>query len=417
MDIELTSTGEDGWTWRAAGARQPRGTVDASLVPSGSAVGDVLRVETEQFVDGITVTAVLPPKGARPEAQLLEIFTRDDGPLVTSTLAPKRGRGDRRRDDREDRGERRRDGRGRQRDGERSRDGRGRQRDGERSRGRGRSDAADKRRGGGKDRPRRDTPPAPPRPKRLRPRHVHRDAAIKALPAEQHRLGRILARSGVPGLRDEIAAQNKAAAAAGEPEIPVELLLKVAERIHQPLRTADWRDRAEAALAGVADVDLRDLRSVVVAAETGAKDDDARQLAEQLRTELAARVDREHAEWLAEVASTLGDGRVVRALRLSSRPPKAGAPLPGDMLAKLAEAAGASLTTETGQDRWGTVLDAVALSPVRERVVPLGIPAEPGEDLKALVTRVSTLVPAIAAQFGIEPTAPPRNRRRGGRRS
>ena len=111
MDIELTSTGEDGWTWRAAGARQPRGTVDASLVPSGSAVGDVLRVETEQFVDGITVTAVLPPKGARPEAQLLEIFTRDDGPLVTSTLAPKRGRGDRRRDDREDRGERRRDGR------------------------------------------------------------------------------------------------------------------------------------------------------------------------------------------------------------------------------------------------------------------------------------------------------------------
>ena len=40
IEVELTSqTGDSTWTWRAAGAKQPRGTVDGSLVPEGSAVG------------------------------------------------------------------------------------------------------------------------------------------------------------------------------------------------------------------------------------------------------------------------------------------------------------------------------------------------------------------------------------------
>ena len=73
--------------------------------------------------------------------------------------------------------------------------------------------------------------------------------------------------------------------------------------------------------------------------------------------------------------------------------------------------ADASLTSDTGQDRWVTVLDAVALSPVHLRVVPAGLPAEPGDQILDAVKRVSMSVPAIAAAFGIEPTAPPRARR------
>ena len=43
LDIELTSDRGDGqWTWRAAGAKQPKGTLDGSLVPSGVGVGDVV---------------------------------------------------------------------------------------------------------------------------------------------------------------------------------------------------------------------------------------------------------------------------------------------------------------------------------------------------------------------------------------
>ena len=63
------------------------------------------------------------------------------------------------------------------------------------------------------------------------------------------------------------------------------------------------------------------------------------------------------------MTEALDDERTVRALRMSSRPPKAGAPLPPDLTNRLVEAANASLTDETGPQRWGTVLDAVAYSP------------------------------------------------------
>ena len=215
----------------------------------------------------------------------------------------------------------------------------------------------------------------------------------------------------MPGVRAAVEVQNQAAEEAGQPGIPADLLLKLAERIHPAIRTADWQDRADAALAGIEEVDLRDLRSVVVAAESAFKTDENRALADRLREALTARVDREHQAWLAEVTTALADDRVVRALRLSSRPPKAGAPLPGPILDGLAAMADASLTSDTGQDRWATVLDAVALSPVHLRVVPAGLPAEPGDQLLDAVKRVSMSVPAIAAAFGIEPTAPPRPRR------
>jgi len=218
-------------------------------------------------------------------------------------------------------------------------------------------------------------------------------------------------RDGVPGVRSAIETQNKAAEAAGEPVIPAPLLLKLAERIHPSLRTADWRDRAEAALAGIDDVDLRDLRSVVVAAEQSAKGEDGKALAEQVRTGLAARVEREHQAWLADVTTALEEDRVVRALRLSSRPPKAGAPLPAPVMDRLTALAAAGLTADTSQDRWATVLDAVSLSPVHSRVVPEGLPAEPGEELLAAVKRHSMSVPDIARAFGIEPSPPPRARR------
>ena len=66
IEVELTSQTSDSlWTWRAAGAKQPRGTVEGSLVPEGSGVGSVLRAEVETTLDGTTVTALLPAQGQR----------------------------------------------------------------------------------------------------------------------------------------------------------------------------------------------------------------------------------------------------------------------------------------------------------------------------------------------------------------
>jgi len=418
MRIELTSARDDGaWTWRAAGARQPRGSIDRALLPEGVTVGDVLRVEVDQFMDGIEVTSVLHDQEERTTPETLEIIgSGRSEPLVTTKLAGGRGRrdgdrsGGRRDGDRRGRRERR-DGDGRaKRDGTDRPDGdRRRRRDG------GADDAGRdaSRRGGQTGRRPRKTPTADakPRARRLRPRRTHRKAAIAGLPEDQRPLAQILARDGIPGVRAAVEAQNQAAEEAGQPGIPADLLLKLAERIHPAIRTADWQDRADAALAGIEEVDLRDLRSVVVAAESAFKTDENRALADRLREALTARVDREHQAWLAEVTTALADDRVVRALRLSSRPPKAGAPLPGPILDGLAAMADASLTSDTGQDRWATVLDAVALSPVHLRVVPAGLPAEPGDQLLDAVKRVSMSVPAIAAAFGIEPTAPPRARR------
>lgn len=404
IEVELTSTREDGtWTWRAAGAKLPKGELDGGLLFAGAKIGDVVRADAEFMMDGIDIIAVLPPKGARKEPERIEVVgtpRRDDEPLVTTKLAPK-GRGDRR--DRRPR----RDSDGERREG---REGRPPRR--ARAEGEGSQDARRKSgtRAAHPNRP--SSPPPEPRPKakRLRAGRTHRNAALADLPAEQKPIAEQVLRGGIPAVRQAMEKQNESNRAEGKPEINAGPLLQLAEQLMPALRTAEWRDRAEAALAELDDLDLRDLRSVVVASDAAARDDETRALAEQLKAGLTQRVDSEQSKWLAEIGELLAGGRAVRALRVSSRPPKAGAPLPAELAAKLAEAATASLTPETGQDRYATVLDALAFSPVRTQVTPQGIPAEPSPELLAAVTKVSARLPQIAALFGVEASAPVKKR-------
>ena len=423
IDVELTSTRPDGsWTWRAAGARQPKGDLDGGLLYPGAKVGDVVKADADFDIDGITITAVAPPAGARSQPELLEIIgpPRRDDELVTTTLVGKGGRGRddrgprRDRDDRGDRGDRRgpRSPRGAPR---RSGD-RPPRSDGEPAREGGRPP----RREGGDRPPRRDRParPAPearPKAKRLRPGRVHRTEVLAALPEEQKPIAEQVLRGGIPAVRQAIEKQNEEARAAGTPEIKPDGMVTIAEQLLPSLRTAEWHDRADAALADVDEIDLRDLRSVVVAADAAARDDVTRELAQNLREALTRRVDQEHAAWLTELTETLSDGRTVRALRLSSRPPKAGSPLPAELATRLTEATNAALTADTGPDRFATVIDALAYSPVRQQVVPLGIPAEPGDALLAAIKKLASRVPQIAALFGVEasPARPPRSKGRG----
>jgi len=402
LEIELTSHRDDGtWTWRAVGAKSPKGVLDGSLVPSGLAVGDVVKVEAEATVEGLDISTVFAAKAARKEKETLELLgSGSDEPLVTQVLAGK-GRGG---------------GGGRGRDGDK---GRGRGRDGDKGRGRSREDGRDGGRGRGSDDkrgPRAERPKAPARPKapRLRPARTHRQTALKALPALQHHVAEEVLKGGVPGVRQAVDRMNEKAVAEGMPKIKTEPLVALAEKLAPALKTAEWRDRAEAAIAGINEIDVKDIRSVVVAADTGARDEESRALADQLREGLTARVDAEHRKWLDELAENIAEGRVVRALRHSSRPPKAGAPLPPDMAEKLAAGASASLTSEIAQDRWATVLDAVAFSPVKGLVVPEGRPAEPNDQLLAAVRKHASKVPAIAASFGVDAPAP---RKKGGRRT
>jgi hypothetical protein len=409
IDVELTSERADGtWTWRAAGARQPKGDLDGTLLFSGAKVGDVVRAEADFDVDGITIVAVQPPKDkARVEPERIEIIgTVQNVPAVTTTLVEKgrrreRGGGSRERGDRRERGGR--EGRGR--------DPRGRE--GDKRPGRAES------RGDRRPRPERAPRPemeAKPKPKRLRPGRAHRQSVLAELPEEHKPIAEQVLRGGIPAVRQAVDKQNDDNKAAGRPEINAAPLVSIAEDLLPRLRTAEWYDRAEAALSDVDELDLRDLRSVVVAADVAAKDDETRKLADQLRDALTRRVESEHAAWLAEIDTLLRDGRVVRALRLSSRPPKAGTPFPSDLGARLSDAGSSALTSDTSSERYSTVIDALAYSPVRQNVKPQGVPEKPSDELRAVVERMATRIPQIAAEFGIDAaTAAARPPRRPGR--
>src|ERR1700684_222677 len=110
IDIELTSQMGDGsWTWRAAGARQPKGTVEAALVPPGEAVGAVLRADVEIGLEGIEILSLTATKPARSpektEGRIEVKGTPKRAPDVSVVLAP--GSGKRSRDDGGERGDRR----------------------------------------------------------------------------------------------------------------------------------------------------------------------------------------------------------------------------------------------------------------------------------------------------------------------
>lgn len=448
IEVELTSRRDDGsWTWRAAGAKQPKGTLDGGLLPEGIGEGDVVRVDADFEIDGIVITGVLPPKArsGRPDSERIEMLgspNRASGSVTTARVGGRRGnrgrdgdRPDRRDGDRGPRPKRkpRSDKRGPGDTGgdsrDRTRDGAGRSErdDGRRKQRRQRDADKDNRRGRPAARNKQsdrsaasaESPERPARPKarKLRPRREHRDAVIAALPAEQQVVAEQVARGGLAAVRTEIEAQNRKAAAEGTPEVPADGLISLAESLVAPLQIAEWRDRADAAIAGIDQIDLRDLRSVLVAAEDFARDAQARALTERIRDGLNERLERSQLEWHDELRATLAQERVVRALRLSSRPPKAGAPLPPEIAQELTAQANAALGGGASQHRIAIVLEAVAYSPIRPYVVLPNIPTEPEPELLDMVRKVADRLPEVATALGIDPKAArPRTRPRRGRK-
>ena len=420
IEIELTSARPDGtWTWRAAGAREPKGVLDGTLLPPDSKVGGLLKADAEYELDGITILAVMSTKGKAEKSGLLEILpSAKPFEEVTQQLASR---------DRNDRGPRgpRRDGDSRppRRDGE----GRGPRRDGDSRPPRREGDSAPRgdrgprtdrpaRTGDGPDRgprPERRTRPhfnAPPelplrpKPKRLKPGRVHRNAVLADLPAEQRAVAERALQGGLPSVRSAVNDQNARLKAEGKEEIPAAGLLAMAEQMMPKLRVAEWLDRADAALADVEELDLRDLRSVVASADDPmvARDDTTREVAARLKEALVTKQEKELTLWFEDIDAAVSVGRLVRALKLSSQPPKAGIRFPTELAGKLAAATTANLSADALPDRWVAVLEAAAFSPIRALVQPTAKPTQVSDELTATVKRIASLLPAVAALFGVE---------------
>jgi hypothetical protein len=407
IDVELTSQSGDGsWTWRAAGARQPKGTVEAALVPAGEAVGAVLRADVEIGLEGIEILSLTSAKPARSPEQTegrIEVKgTPTRAPDVSVILAPGSNKRRRDRDDDGERGDRRGGGRGGARsgpDGEARRDERGGDRPPRGAGGPRRPGA--RRPGEGDGRPARGERPVAPTST------VYRNAMLAALRPEQIPVAEQLLRGGLQAVRQAIEAQNTSNKAAGKPPVAADALLAMADELLPAVRLADWKDRASVAQTSGKDYRLRELRAVVAASRTVNLDEEGRALAKTLQESLDQRTTALREEWLARITNALNDGRVQQAVEASIRPPEPGTRCPADLAVRLAAAAGEAMTADLAPEDWMRLLDAVVASPVRRTVKPTGIPDD--EVAKQAARNAAGAVPALAKLLGLRiPPPPPR---------
>jgi len=368
IDIELTCELEDGsWTWRQAGARAPRGVLDAELVPADATVGVVVRAEVESEIGGGSIViSVLTPRARERHVELIELSPAATFEPVVQNRA----------------------------DREKPKRSTPRKVPKERSRA-------------------RDFAPPPPElprrpaPKRLREGDAHRRAVLDVLSPLHRTVAETAVKGGMKAVREAVARQNTQLKEEGKPEIDAENLVSLVQELTPRLRVAAWLDRAESALRDIEELDLRDLRSVVVMSDDPMvrREEQTRPMATQLREALRRRERVMHETWLSDITTAVGVGRLIRALKLSSEPPKAGQPFPKELGDRLAAAATADLNATNPQDRWVAVLEAVAFSPVKSAVRVTSLPNPVSEELTKTISRLAVAIPAVALSFGV--VAPP----------
>ena len=361
IEIELTSNKGDGtWTWRAAGAREPRGLISADMIPKGAGISSVFTAEVQSDMDGIAVLAVIETEDTRTAPETIEVI----GTGKRSSGVNFKGGGRRR-------GKGRGDGFG---SGGFGGDGFGQGQSRQKQQGGRRKGGS---RGAGQD-----------RPARLRPARVHRKKWLASVPPEHAALAEQIASGrGIANENGEAAEKT----ASDDKDVAAKLLSEY--------RMAEWQDRADLVLSNFEKIDLAEIRMLVADADACARTPETRSQAEEAEQKLAERTERQHGEWLADLATNLSEGRVLRALRMSGQPPKAGVPLPLDLVKWLTTAAADILTPEAQSDRWEITLQALAVSPVRRLVRPSQPPAVVSPDLTETVKDLSPRFPHIAALF------------------
>ena len=235
---------------------------------------------------------------------------------------------------------------------------------------------------------------------------MNRKAVLSELPEEQRSIAE-LALQGMQTVRQRIKDANLALAEQGKPIMPEQAVVQMAENLLPRLRVAEWLDRAQSAKRDLAELDLGDLRSVVSAASDPLieRSESCRELIAELRSGLTARAEQDYQNWLQDIEASLGVGRIVRALKLSGQPPKAGAIFPDELGRRLAVATSLSLVSDAPNERWIAVLEAVAFAPIRSLIIVTSKPDELSVELTKTVQRLSALIPQIALALGVDVTS------------
>lgn len=412
IEIEITSINGDVATWRAAGAKLPKGVLSTSLVPGGPVVGTVYRADVEQFMEGMEILAVLPAKTASPldpRHERVELIpTAKQGPDVIVTYAPK-GRG----------GSRREGGREGGRDGEGRREGAkrpaGRPQSKERTPGtsprpergpRTEGPARTERPSRGSERPSRGgRPERPSGPVAPPMTTTFRNALLATLSPEQLPVAEQLLRGGMPAVRTAVADQNKNATAQGRPTIDPTTIERIAEELLAKTNLALWKDKAAGAIGAGRELRLRDLRAVVTAAKTVSLDDEARAQLKELQASLTARLEILRTQWNEKLDAAVTSKNVPEALRLVARPPDMSTRVSAEMAVKVVAITSEALTADLDAAKWQEIVNLAVETSIRRNVKPLGIPAD--DACKALAVKSAGAIPEFAKLLGMRVPPPP----------
>ncbi len=430
IEIEITSLQGEVATWRAAGAKMPKGVLNVDLVPGGPVVGGVYRADIEQYMEGLEVVAVMPPKTASPldpRQERIELLpSAKPIPDVVVTYASK-GRGPRRDGDRDGSRDGARPGARGSRSGPRD----GSRRDDSRrpSSPRPERDAAGTTEHGDRparpergerpvrtergDRPARDTrsagrgarPERPARPAGPPVTTTHRNALLATLSPEQLPVAEQLLRGGIPAVRAAVTEQNQNATAQGRPTVDPLTIDRIAEELLGRTNLAMWKDRAAGGISAGRELRLRDLRAIVTSAKTVSLDEEARTQLKELQASLTARVEALRVQWNEKLDAAVSAANPVTALELVVRPPDMSTRISAEMATKVIALVSAALTAEQEPERWRQIVTLAVETSIRRNVKPVGIPDDP--ESHALAVKNAGAIPELAKLLGMKVPPPP----------
>lgn len=431
IDIEITSIQNDTATWRAAGARAPKGSVATSILGSSATVGAILRAEIEQFMEGVEIVSVAPPRTASPvdpkQERIALLTPTRTGPDVQVTYAPKgRGRRNGDRPDRADRADRPARADRRERPAAAGRRSTPRERVTTEAGAPG-SDRRTRERPV-RERPARDRRPARgtgavagaegptrgrggvPGERRTRPVGppvvtTHRNAFLATLSSEHIPIAEELLRGGLPGVRKALDEQIKTATAQGRATVNAEAITRVAEELLGRANLANWKDRAAGAIAAGKELRLRDLRPVVTSARTVILDEEGKAQLKELQQALTQRITALREEWNAKLAKAVESHDVVEALTLTARAPEPTARVGSDVATRIAAMASEALTADADPAQWRRIVTAAIPSPICRLIKPSGVPED--EETRTLAVRSAGSIPEIAKLLGMRVPPPP----------
>jgi hypothetical protein len=387
LEIELTSVRPDGFfTWRAKGAKNPKGIVSAQMFNSAK-VGDTFKVEVEYLLDGVQITSVLSERERNPLGNDLELFLGKSSEKAQSKkIAFKRPAKPQKKAYKKP----------------------------------------------GKAGPKQDLQAK--RVNRQRPpQKVSKDQPdndrvfYKREPTKQSHFGRHvkdlydsldlarqailqrLLRGGLAGVRLAIEKQNRQAREKGEPELLEEPVLKIAEELLPQLKRAQFLDQAKEIMESKSK-DLKKISRVINSAVILEESD--KEVLTALREYFEHVLKDAEEAYLREINELLDVNKTEEALIKSSNPPYRTLKFPVALSEKLAQACLTQLNQLLDNpDKWLNFLQKVSLSPVKRLVRPQQVPVFQDPSQQKMAVALSSQIPNLVKLLGLKIPPPPVRKR------